>query len=186
MAQSDVNKVVYGRVGMAMAAGEVAITRFGKKTTPFPKFNKLGKSDLTKINAWWLENCINAAKGIDDRHNLMSFSAERADNLSQTSRDWCELYLFGDFSLIERDNINQIIRESSMFEIVKIGFNKNTVLVTMKYGTYPIRFELDDDEVGTQVVLDPDDLEVIVSTFNLQPHQVEDLESKIYDAYLGF
>lgn len=88
-----------GQVGDKFAAGEVAITASGRKTSPFPRVDTstTGKANRTveRVNNWLMSNALREAELRDDDFNARQFRAVNWLNPTQADKDAAEEYLFG-------------------------------------------------------------------------------------------
>lgn len=80
---------------MKLRPGEVAITKSGRETTPFPKPFRSITTSIKRIYDWLIENAATEAEARGDEFNAMQFRAEVGKPATTANEDGAVEYLFG-------------------------------------------------------------------------------------------
>ena len=85
---------------MMLAEGEVAKTKMGIVTTPFPRVdmltNRRATNTIKRVHKWLLDNARMIAEQTKDDWNLLLLKGMNAKRLSPADMDHLNLYLFGE------------------------------------------------------------------------------------------
>lgn len=87
-----------GKVGEALASGEMVLTSSGRQTTPFPKAildsNRKASRTIRAADQWLMQNALDEARSRADDFNARQFEANLTKP-QQADKDSAEEYLFG-------------------------------------------------------------------------------------------
>jgi hypothetical protein len=101
-----------GTVGMMLGSAEIVLTASGRRTTPFPKIeritsNRKAANEIKAVDRWLMQNALDEAISRGDNFNARQFRAN-LEQPQQADKDCAEEYLFGYQPPVARSFLNPL------------------------------------------------------------------------------